>query len=73
MLNRSSRGLLVVGLVLFVTAGLTGCAEIQKMAEDAARGAFSLPVDATFDLADGAEAARHATQPGRWGKVLLTG
>ena len=38
MLNRSSRGLLVGGLVLFVTAGLTGCAEIQKAAEGAARG-----------------------------------
>ncbi|MEK7300409.1 MAG: M48 family metalloprotease, partial [Nitrospirota bacterium] len=37
MLNRSSRGLFVVGLVLLATAGLTGCAEIQKAAEGAAR------------------------------------
>ena len=37
MLNRSSRGLFVVGLVLLATTGLTGCAEIQKAAEGAAR------------------------------------
>ncbi|MEM6327876.1 MAG: zinc-binding dehydrogenase [Bacteroidota bacterium] len=46
---------------------------LATLAEEAAQGAFSLPVDATFDLADGAEAARHASAPGRWGKVLLTG
>lgn len=46
---------------------------LARLAEGAAREAFSLPVDATFDLADGAEAARYALQPGRWGKVLLTG
>jgi predicted Zn-dependent protease len=37
MQNRSSRGLLVVGLALLTTTGLTGCAEIQKAAEGAAR------------------------------------
>ena len=46
---------------------------LAALAERAASGAFSLPVDATFDLADGAEAARYAGAPGRWGKVLLTG
>jgi NADPH:quinone reductase-like Zn-dependent oxidoreductase len=46
---------------------------LATLAGAAAGGAFSLPVEATFDLADGAEAARHATQPGRWGKVLLVG
>ncbi|MEM1055561.1 MAG: zinc-binding dehydrogenase [Bacteroidota bacterium] len=46
---------------------------LSALADAAARGAFSLPVGATFDLADGAEAARYAMRPGRWGKVLLTG
>lgn len=46
---------------------------LARLAEAAAAGEFSLPVDATFDLAEGAEAARYATAPGRWGKVLLTG
>lgn len=46
---------------------------LSRVAETVASGAVSLPVDATFDLADGAEAARYASQPGRWGKVLLTG
>ena len=46
---------------------------LDGLAREAAWGAFSLPVDATFDLAEGAEAARYATGSGRWGKVLLTG
>ena len=46
---------------------------LAQLAEAAAAGEFTLPVDATFDLADGAEAVRYATAPGRWGKVLLTG
>ena len=37
MQNRASRGLLIVGLALLTTAGLAGCAEIQKAAEGAAR------------------------------------
>ena len=48
-------------------------AALTELASLAADGAFSLPVDATFDLADGAEAARAATSHGRWGKILLTG
>ncbi len=48
-------------------------AALSELAALAADGAFSLPVDASFDLADGAEAARVATAHGRWGKVLLTG
>ena len=50
-----------------------GRAALSRIADEAASGAFSLPVDATFDLAEGAEAARYAAEPGRWGKVLLTG
>ncbi|MEK6633639.1 MAG: hypothetical protein AABY94_09975, partial [Nitrospirota bacterium] len=37
MRNRSSRGLFAVGLALLATTGLSGCAEIQKAAEGAAR------------------------------------
>lgn len=48
-------------------------AALAELATLAASGAISLPVDATFDLAAGAEAARAATSHGRWGKVLLTG
>ncbi|MFN3597807.1 MAG: zinc-dependent alcohol dehydrogenase family protein [Rubricoccaceae bacterium] len=46
---------------------------LERLAADAARGAFPLPVAATFDLADGAEAVRAAEARGRFGKVLLTG
>ena len=48
-------------------------AALAELAALAASGAFALPVEARFDLADGAEAARAATERGRWGKVLLTG
>ncbi len=48
-------------------------AALSDLAGLAASGAFGLPVDATFDLADGAAAARAATSHGRWGKILLTG
>ncbi|MEM6288303.1 MAG: zinc-dependent alcohol dehydrogenase family protein [Bacteroidota bacterium] len=48
-------------------------AVLAGLAAQAASGAFSLPVDAAFDLADGPEAVRAALAPGRWGKVLLTG
>jgi predicted Zn-dependent protease len=37
MQNKTYRTLLAFGLLLLSTAGLTGCAEIQKVAEDAAR------------------------------------
>ncbi|MEL6616570.1 MAG: zinc-binding dehydrogenase, partial [Bacteroidota bacterium] len=46
---------------------------LSAVADLVASGAVSLPIDATFDLADGAEAARSAMESGRWGKVLLTG
>ncbi|MDT0630727.1 zinc-dependent alcohol dehydrogenase family protein [Rubrivirga sp. S365] len=46
---------------------------LSDLARLAAEGAFSLPVEAAFDLADGAEAARAAQERGRWGKTLLTG
>ncbi len=46
---------------------------LEALARDAAAGVFDLPVDATFDLADVAEAVQAATTPGRIGKVLLTG
>lgn len=48
-------------------------AALTELAALAASGAFSLPVEATFDLADAADAVRAATSHGRWGKVLLTG
>ena len=48
-------------------------AVLHRLAEAAASGAFSLPVDAAFDLGDGPEAVRAAMASGRWGKVLLTG
>ena len=48
-------------------------ATLSDLAGLAANGAFRLPVDARYDLADGAEAARAAALPGRWGKVLLVG
>lgn len=38
-----------------------------------AEGALALPVAATYDLADFAEALRHTREAGRGGKVLLTG
>lgn len=48
-------------------------AALAELAALAASGAFTLPVEATVDLAEGAAAARTATASGRWGKVLLTG
>ncbi len=48
-------------------------AALTSLAADAVAGAFTLPVDATFDLADAAQAVRQSTARGRWGKVLLTG
>lgn len=48
-------------------------AAMDAVAALAAAGVFDLPVEATFSLADAAEAAREATAPGRWGKVLLVG
>lgn len=48
-------------------------AALDDLAQLAVEGAFALPVEATFDLSDGAEAARAAQSRGRWGKVLLTG
>ena len=48
-------------------------AALLDLARLAVEGAFSLPVEASFDLADGAEAAHAAGARGRWGKVLLTG
>lgn len=48
-------------------------AALDALARDAAACVFDLPVDATFDLADIADAVRAATTPGRLGKVLLTG
>lgn len=48
-------------------------AVLSELASLAAIGAFGLPVEAEFDLADGPEAARAAMAHGRWGKVLLTG
>lgn len=55
------------------TPRLESRAALDLLAGLAAEGAFSLPVDAAFDLADGPEAVRAALAPGRWGKVLLTG
>lgn len=46
---------------------------LEALARDAARGVFSLPVEATYDLSDVTGAVRAATAPGRLGKVLLTG
>ena len=46
---------------------------LAALADEAAAGAFSLPVEATFDLAENAGAVRAATAPGRHGKVLFTG
>ena len=46
---------------------------LAALADEAAAGAYSLPVEATFDLADIADAVRAAAAPGRLGKVLLTG
>ncbi|WP_420454954.1 zinc-dependent alcohol dehydrogenase family protein [Rubrivirga sp.] len=46
---------------------------LSELAADAVAGVFTLPVDATFDLADVAQAVRRSTAHGRWGKVLLTG
>ena len=48
-------------------------AALLDLAALVAEGAFTLPVEATFDLAEGAEAVRAAQARGRWGKVLLTG
>lgn len=48
-------------------------AVLSRLAEDAARGAFTLPVEGAFDLADYAEAVALAEARGRLGKVLLTG
>jgi hypothetical protein len=38
MQNKTCRGLIVFGLVLLSTGGLTGCQEMQQVAEKAARG-----------------------------------
>ncbi len=38
MQNKTCRGLIVFGLVLLSTGGLTGCQEMQQVAENAARG-----------------------------------
>ena len=39
----------------------------------AVAGAYTLPVDATYDLGDATEAVGATLAHGRWGKVLLTG
>ena len=46
---------------------------LAALAHDAAAGVFALPVHATFDLADIADAVRASTAPGHAGKVILTG
>jgi NADPH:quinone reductase-like Zn-dependent oxidoreductase len=46
---------------------------VSALADLAAEGVLMLPVEATYDLADGRTAVRHAAAPGRLGKVLLSG
>lgn len=53
------------------TADLVGA--LDELAELIADGTLALPVAATHDLSDVAEAVRQSLAPGRWGKVLLTG
>lgn len=48
-------------------------AALGPLAELLAQGALALPVAASYDLADFAEALRHTREAGRSGKVLLTG
>lgn len=46
---------------------------LSALAKTIAAGALTLPVEATYDLADWREAIRHTLSHGRFGKVLLTG
>ncbi len=46
---------------------------LAGLARDAAAGVFDLPVEATFDLGEIADAVAAATARGRLGKVLFTG
>lgn len=46
---------------------------LAELAGLVAEGALRLPVAATYDLADVAQAVTHARRPAREGKVLLTG
>ena len=46
---------------------------LAALLDEMAAGALDLPVEATYDLADAADAAAHAQARGRLGKVLFTG
>jgi NADPH2:quinone reductase len=46
--------------------------DLRELLEAVAAGRFTVPVDATFDLADAADAHRHLEQRANRGKVMLT-